>query len=278
MMHLNRTRLLVALAMAAAAMAPVVRASSAAVGVEEKLGQTMPLADLAFADEDGKRVVLRDLVDRPTVLVLVFFRCSGICTPLLREVARVADLADLKPGEDYRILTVSFDPGDTPALARTRKDAILQGMTRRPCPPDGWRFLTGEPAMIRRITDAAGFRYEAVDNGQSFNHPAVVTFLDRSGQIVRYLQGTEFNPTDFEMAVDDASAGRPRSIIQSVRRMCFAYDPGQGYVFKLNRIILGVTILFAAGFGIFLWATGRRRRAAAPAVPAPPVPPKGDAP
>jgi protein SCO1/2 len=276
-MTLRAARLLAIAALAVALPRPAARAADtpfSRVGVDERLGETLPLAELTFADEDGRPVVLRDLVDRPTVLLLVFFRCAGICTPLLQETARVADLAGLKPGEDYRVLTVSFDPSDTPAMARTRKGAILQAMTRRPCPPDGWRFLTGRPDMIARITGAAGFRYEPVDNGQSFNHPAVIAFLDRTGKVCRYLYGMQHNPTDFELAVGDASAGRPRSIIQTVRQMCFAYDPDEGYVVRLNRIILVVTLLFAAGFGAFLWLTTRRRKgpAGAPAA-APPAPP-----
>jgi protein SCO1/2 len=272
-----RLRIIPVLAVAALLVValPAARAGETAdvpVGVEEKLGRPLPLADLTFTDEDGKPVVLRDLVDRPTVLLLVFFRCAGICTPLLQETARVADLSDLKPGEDYRVVTVSFDPADTPEMARRRKGAILAGMTRRPCPPGDWRFLTGTPEMIARITDAAGFRYRPIDGGQSFNHPAVITFLDRTGRVCRYLYGTQFNPTDFELAVGDASAGHPRSVIQTVRQMCFAYDPDQGYVVRLNRIILGVTLLFAAGFGAFLWLTTRRRKGeAVRAAAAPPT-------
>ncbi len=250
-------------------------AAGAQVGVEEKLGQALPLAELTFADEEGNPVVLGDLVDRPVVLLLVFFRCAGICTPLLQETARVADLAALAPGKDYRIITVSFDPTDTPEMARRRKGAILQAMTRRPCPPEAWRFLTGKPEGIARITDAAGFRYQPVDGGQSFSHPAVITFLDKTGRICRYLYGTEFNPTDFELAVGDASAGQPRSVIQTVRQMCFAYDPDEGYVVRVNRIILVVTLLFAAGFGAFLLLAGRRRSARGATAPAPPKPPEG---
>ncbi len=248
-------------------------AVDAPVGVEEKLGQTLPLAELTFTDEEGKPVVLADLVDRPVVLLLVFFRCAGICTPLMQETARVADLAALAPGTDYRIVTVSFDPTDTPAMARRRKGAILQTMTRRGCPPEAWRFLTGTPPMIARITGAAGFHYQAVDGGQSFSHPAVITFLDKDGQICRYLYGTEFNPTDFELAVGDASAGHPRSVIQTVRQMCFAYDPDEGYVVRVNRIILVVTLAFAGGFGAFLLLAGRRKPKAAAS--APPKPPEG---
>ena len=56
------------------------------VGVDEKLGQTVPL-DLMLVDEQGERVSLRSLLDKPTLLTLNYFRCSGLCTPLLNGVA-----------------------------------------------------------------------------------------------------------------------------------------------------------------------------------------------
>ena len=58
------------------------------MGVDEKLGQTIPL-DLMLVDEQGERVSLRDLLDKPTLLTLNYFRCAGLCTPLLNGVAEM---------------------------------------------------------------------------------------------------------------------------------------------------------------------------------------------
>lgn len=119
--------------------------------------------------------------------------------------------------------------------------------------PEDWRFLTGDADNIRRLTDAVGFRYIRDKNGIDFVHAARMIFLSPEGKIVRYLNGTRCNPADLKMAVLDASAGRARSFMQRIERLCYSYDPqGRAYVLKINRIILGLTLLFVFIFGAFL--------------------------
>ena len=49
------------------AMVSVVRAQAPRVGIEQHLGAVLPLNELTFTDEDGKKVVLKDLFDKPVV-------------------------------------------------------------------------------------------------------------------------------------------------------------------------------------------------------------------
>jgi protein SCO1/2 len=183
------------------------------IGIEEHLGKRIPLETLSFTGERGEPVRLAELFDRPVALTLVYYRCPSICTPLLQEMAKVADLADMAPGEDYRIVTISFDPRDSSELARTKKANMLATLDRKQVPADGWRFLTGEAEQIRQITEAVGFHYARDKNEVDFVHAATVIFLSPDGEIVRYLNGTRFNPADLEMAVVDASEGRARSFM-----------------------------------------------------------------
>lgn len=223
------------------------------VGIEDRLGELVPLDGLSFTDEDGRPILLKDLFDRPVLLTLVYYRCPGICTPLLQETARVVGLSDLEPGEDYRIVTISFDPEETASLAKIKKLNMLAEIENREVRPDAWRFLTGDAEAIRTLTDAVGFRYIRDQNGSDFVHVARMIFLSPEGKIVRYLNGTRCNPADLKMAVLDASAGRARSFMQRIERLCYSYDPqGRAYVLKINRIILGVTLLFVVLFGAFL--------------------------
>jgi protein SCO1/2 len=223
------------------------------IGIDEQLGERIPLEALSFFDEDGEPLALQELFDRPIVLTLVYYRCPGICTPLLQEVARVADHCDLVPGEDYRLVTISFDPKETAELAQPKKVNMLAEMTNHQVPPDGWRFLTGDAENIRRITEAVGFRYAPDKNSVDFVHAATVIFLSPGGMIARYLNGTQFNPADLKLAVIDASEGRARSFMRKIERLCYSYDPeGQAYVLKINRLILGVTLLFVVVFVAFL--------------------------
>jgi len=231
------------------------------IGIVERLGETIPLETMSYTGEDGEVVELAELFDRPVALTLVYYRCPSICTPLLQEMARVADMARMQPGEDYRIVTISFDPKDTAELSRMKRKNFLATLEKKQVPEDGWRFLTGDEEQIRKITEAVGFCYARDENLVDFVHAATVVFISPEGKIVRYLNGTQFNPVDLEMAVVDAAEGRARSYMQQIQRLCYSYDPeGQAYVLMINRVILGVTLAFAAGFGVFLVSRNAGRR------------------
>jgi len=239
------------------AMLPAVAVAD--VGVDEKLGDTVPL-DVPFLDENGRKVLLKDLVDRPTVLSLVYFRCPGICGPLLGGISDVVDRLDLKAGTDYRVLTISFNPADTPELAIQKKSNYFKAF-HKDMPLDAWRFLTGTPESIAAITGAVGFKYEPA--GSEFIHPATIMVLSPKGKIARYLYGVTFLPFDLKMALTEAAEGRVGATINKVLLFCFSYDPeGKTYVFNILKITGIVTLLVVGLFGLFLAVTTRRYRAA----------------
>jgi protein SCO1 len=226
-------------------------ANDETVGVEEKLGETIPL-DLEFVDESGKTVTLGGLIDKPTILTLVYLRCPSICSPLMNEVAATVDKLDLQAGKDFQMLTVSFDVTDDPDLTRTAKRNLLERMEDE-IPAESWRFLTGEAESISQLTDAVGFRYRREND--DFVHAASVIFLSPEGKIVRYLPGQRILPADMKMAIFDAAAGQPRTMMQKLQRLCYAYDSeGRSYALQVNRIILMITlpgILIFLGYLLF---------------------------
>ena len=226
---------------------------TARVGIDEKLGQKIPLDTLTFKDEDGKSIPLKSLFDKPVVLTLVYYRCPGTCSPLLNELSRLVQLSSYKAGEDYRMVTISFDPREDEDLASMKRTNMLKAMTQKKVPEDAWRFLTGDEKNIAAITDAVGFRYREDINGQDFVHATTLIFIGTDGMISRYLQGLRFTPADFEMAVVDATEGRARSFMKKVQRLCYTFEPeNSGYVLQLNRIVLAATLLFIGGFVVFL--------------------------
>jgi protein SCO1/2 len=231
------------------------------VGIDEHLGERIPLENLDFTDENGQPIALRSLFDKPVVLTLVYYRCPGICTPLLQELADVANKCEMEPGEDYRMVTISFEPNETAELARNKQANMIATLTNKQVSTDDWRFLTGDAENIQRITEAVGFLYTPDENKVDYVHAATVMFISTEGKIARYLNGTQFNPADFKMAVIDATEGRARSFMQKIQQICYAYDPeGRAYVLKVNRLILGATLLFVAGFGAFLLFRGLGRK------------------
>ena len=226
------------------------------VGVDEKLGQTVPL-DLMLVDEQGERVSLRSLLDKPTLLTLNYFRCSGLCTPLLNGIAELLARTDQAPGKDFQVLTVSFDPSDNAELAGRKKDNYLKQL-KPGFPPGAWRFMTGDPVSTKRLAESVGFRF--AKRGDDYVHAGAVMVLSPAGQVTRYLYGVTFLPFDVKMAVAEASQGRTGPTIARFLKFCYSYDPsGRRYFLDITRVAAAFTVMLAVGFGIAV-AVQRKKR------------------
>jgi protein SCO1/2 len=229
------------------------------VGIVEKLGQTIPL-DAEFYDETGQLVTLKSLVNKPTVLTFVYYRCPGICTPLLNELARNVGKVDLQLGKDYQILTVSFDHRETPDIAADKKENYLT-VAERSIDPQAWRFLTGDSVNIHRLTNATGF-YFMPSPDSNWVHPTALIFLSPEGKITRYINGIQYLPFDIKMAVIEASNGKVGPTIARILQLCYSYDP-EGHRYTLNIVrVSGILIMgFVGVFVIVFLIKPRKKRA-----------------
>ena len=242
----------------ALAMIPVAGQSDAdmEVGVIEKLDQFIPL-DVRLADENGDTVVLEDIIDKPTVISFVYYRCPGICSPLMDGMAEVMDATDLELGEDYQALTISFDHREGTLLATRKKNNYLNLMEKKEQAEEGWHFFTGDSANIHRLTEATGFRFKPT--GNDFIHSATLIIVDPEGKITRYMNGIYFLPFELKMSIIDASKGKSGPTVNRVLQYCYAYDPeGQEYVLNITKVA-GTLILFM-GVILFLVLVLVRKR------------------
>jgi protein SCO1/2 len=225
------------------------------VGLDEHLGATLPL-DLAFRDETGRSVALRDLVTMPTVIAPVYYKCPNVCSFLQGGLARALPEVKLEAGKAFRVLSVSFDETETPELARRSQAIYLQAMRQR-FPAAAWSFLTGEPENIRQLLDAAGYRFQR--QGEDFLHPVAIFVVASDGKIVRYLHGTHVLPMDLTLALVEASEGRIGPTIRRMAQFCFSYDAeNRRYVFNLFRVSGTAILLTAGAFLAFLILRGRK--------------------
>jgi len=228
------------------------------VGIEEKLGSYVPL-DLGFVDADSDSVYLRDVIDKPTVLTLVYYHCPQICLPLLNGVADVVSRTDLGPGKDYQVLTVSFDPFDNPETARRIRNNVT-AQFKGGLPEGAWRFLTGDSTAIAALTGATGFKVKRVE--KDFAHGTALIVLSPDGKIVRYLYGLSYMPFDLKMAVTEASEGKVVPSVSRVLRFCFSYDPqGRKYVFNMTRVVGALVVLASLVFVLVLVVLDQKKRA-----------------
>ena len=227
------------------------------IGIIEKLGQFVPM-DVELYDESGNLVQLKSIINKPTIVTFVYFKCPGICSPLLTEVAKVVDKMDLELGKDYQILTLSFDHSERPELAQEKKDNYLTEI-KKTVNPNGWRFLTGDSVNIHRFTDAAGFYF--AKNGKDWIHAATLIAVSSDGKVTRYLYGIHQLPLDVKLAVMEASEGKASPTISKVLNFCYAYDPeGKHYTFNVVRIS-GVVIVGLVAVFMFVFVVKPKRKA-----------------
>lgn len=226
------------------------------VGVVEHLGETIPL-ELKFLNENNDSVSLKELVTKPTIFNFVYFDCPGLCSPLLSGVSDAVTKLDMKLGEEYQVITISFNTKDTPEKAREKKENFVQKISQEN--RAAWLYLTGSQQNIDAVTDALGFKYKPT--GLDFSHPSVIILVSPEGKITRYLYGLTFLPFDLKMAIIESQKGLARPSINKVLELCFAYDPqSRGYTLQVTTImgalILGIAILAF----IVLLIKGRKRK------------------
>lgn len=226
------------------------------IDIEEHLGNQLPM-DAVFFDANGNKVVLKDIVKKTTVLAFVYYKCPGICSPLMSELANIVNESGLEPGKDYDIVTISFDNRENPVVAAEKKQNFLS-LIHKPFPKSAWKFLTGDSVNIYRVTEAAGFHFERV--GTQFIHTTSVIFISPGGKISRYLypdynKKGEFGilPFAFKMAVLDASQGKVMPTVGRLLAFCFSYDPaGKKYVINFLNIFGVGTLLLVGVFVVYL--------------------------
>ncbi len=219
-------------------------------GITEKLGQIIS-PNIEFYDENGNPIVLGDFIDRPTLILPVFYHCPKTCSLLLSNLSKALNDVTFTPGQSYRVLSFSFDDEETPADAADAKKNYLN-LLRKDFPASEWRFLTGSLKNINALADDMGFKFKKIGS-HSFLHPNILLCVGPDRKIIRYLYGPDFLPFNISMAIAEAERGTPGISIKKIVSFCFDYDPkGKRYVFKTFRISGIIIISLLAIFIFFL--------------------------
>ena len=227
------------------------------IGIVEHLDSFLP-TDIYLIDESNQRVKLTDLIDKPTIINWVYFRCPGICSPLMEGLAKVMDESDMIPGVDYQVLTISFDPRETIDLGIKKKNNYLNLVNKKEAIAKGWHFFVSDSLSIAKGTNATGFKYKRT--GMDFTHAASICVVSPKGKITRYLNGIYFLPFDLKMAIVESSKGMSAPTISKIMQYCFSYDPvGQAYVLNVTKISGTLILFFAVLFFLVLIFKPKRK-------------------
>ena len=229
-------------------------ALEAAPGVTERTGERVPL-DAMFTDETGKSAPLGSLLGKPAILSFAYFSCEDQCNTVLSNLASSLGRMSSAPGEDFLVLTVSFDDEDTREEAAYKKKNYMSA-AGRPMDEGAWRFLTGQRPSIEALTGAIGFGFRKTEKG--YDHPAALAVLSADGRIIRYVYGSSYLPADLEMALMEAREGRITASIKKAARFCFSSEPGgRAYLVSVLRVAGLSTLAVVAVLFIYLKGSGR---------------------
>lgn len=229
--------------------------------IEQRLGEQIPL-DLTFRDETGREVRLADYFksDKPVVLSLVYYECPMLCNQVLNGLVGTLEAVSFTPGEEFEIVTVSFDPRETPELAAQKKETYLRRY-RRQGAEGGWHFLTGDKASIERLTQAVGFGFHWDERSEQFAHASAIMVATPQGKLSHYFYGIEYSPKELRLALVEASAGKIGSPVDKLILYCYHYDPTTGkYGPVIMNILRAAGVLTVAGVLALLFALRRRGR------------------
>jgi len=219
------------------------------------LNQQLPV-DAVFKDEAGNEVKLGSYFGkRPIVLSLVYYDCPMLCTQILNGMIGSFKTLSLKPGQDFDVVSISFDSRETPTLAAAKKNLYVNNLpeTKRADATAGWHFLTGDEENIHRVTDAVGFRYRFDTSTNQFAHASAIYVVTPEGKLSHYFYGIEYAPRDLRLALVEASQNKIGSVVDQLMLYCYHYDPATGRygaivinIIRLGGVVtlIGIALMF----------------------------------
>jgi protein SCO1/2 len=233
------------------------------VGIEQNLNEQIP-PGLTFRDETGRPVRLGDYFGkRPMILNLVYYQCPMLCGEVLSGLESSLRVLKFDVGKEFGVLTVSFDPRETPEMAAAKKAEYLKRYGR-PGAADGWHFLTGSQESIEALTKAAGFQYNYDSKTGQFAHASAIMVLTPEGKVAQYYYGVEYAPKDLRLGLIQAADNKIGTVVDQVLLYCYHYDPATGkygaIISRVLQLAAAATILILGTFIVLLFRLGPARQ------------------
>jgi protein SCO1/2 len=157
---------------------------------EERLPAIGPAPEFELTSQDGAAVALRDFRGRVVAVAFIYTSCPDVCPLLTEKMAQVQEELGRDFGPRVAFVSITVDPeNDTRAALRAYAESHGADLA-------GWSFLTGAPAMIRKLTLGYGVAATRTADGQ-VEHNLLTTLVDKRGIMrVQYL-GFRFDPEEF---------------------------------------------------------------------------------
>lgn len=212
-------------------------------------------------DQNGAEFTLGDKLGKPTILVLSYFTCDGSCSVINEDLRSLLEEAKgITLGEDYNVLTVSFDQHDTLESLGVFRSHLkkMDGMG------DSWTFATFKnPDDIKSFTDKLGYKFFWSARDGQFLHPGAFLFLTSDGRLARVLYSLNTQPADVKLAVFEAREGKfeARDAIKYAISLCYSYNYAEGrYTLNIPLFVgIGSLTLGVSAFAVSVLVFRRRK-------------------
>ncbi len=232
------------------------------VAISQKLDAQIPL-DLAFRNDDGKEVTLRELYrGKPIVVTLVYYKCPMLCNQVMNGLLAAMKVLRFNAGDEYDVVFVGIDPRETSDVAAKKKRSYIESYDREGA-AIGWHFLTGEEAAIQKLAKVVGFSYTYDESTDQYAHPAVIIVSTPHGKVSKYFYGIEYSARDLRLALIEASENKIGTFVDAATLYCLIYDPSTGtYGFAILRVlqIAGILTLLVLATTIALMVRREKLR------------------
>jgi protein SCO1 len=224
-------------------------------------GATLPLA-AAFRDVEGRASTLGEALSAPAeVVAFVDYRCPDLCSPIVALTSAALRDSGLRPGKDYRLVLIGFNPQANADDARRMVEDQVDPAVR-----DATSALVGDPSAVQTAATAAGYRFVYDPERQRYAHPIALFVVNREGRIMRELSGLAATPRTLRLALVDASSGAVGGLGDVIALHCYGFDASVGFYADRIRMLLwaacGLTLL--AGAAAMLRLVTRPAQGSAP--------------
>ncbi len=236
-------------------------------GITPHPGARLPL-NLEFVNSHNQPVRLSDYFHkgRPVIFDFVYFRCPGVCPFIEVGLMHTMEKMSARLGSDYDVITISFDPTDTPAAAADKKAGYIAVASPKfkKALAAHWHFLTAKEPAIKAITKAVGFHYVFYPASHTYNHAAAIYICTPGGRLANYFYGIHYNPADLRLALVAAGNRKITNVFDQILLLCCQFDPYTGkYTAVARRVMLlggvGVVISLGSFLGSMVWWERKHR-------------------
>ena len=230
--------------------------------IDEKLFLGAKLdGGIRLVDSQGDAFRLSDKLGKPLILVLSYYQCDGTCSVVNQDLIRLlSEIKRVRVGEDFQVLTLSFDKNDTPeTLAAFAKSINLPSAME-----EGWTLATfGDAEAIERFTAALGFKFFWSPRDRIFFHPGIYVVLTAEGRVARFLYALNVESKDVALAITEAEGNKISAsrAFEYAISLCYSYNFQEGrYTINLPVIIAGASLALGVSFFAISALVFRRRQ------------------